>query len=178
LIRIARDESEAALADQEEALALARLAGDPQLIMPVLGQSAWILLEAGWPRDANALAEEFLSSAGSAKLSTSESFIWAADGLGLRDETRRVLENAGDSPWNEVARAILEGDFESAAERLDVIGAAPHAALARLRAGEALVEQGRFTEADAQAQKALAFWRSVGATRYVRLGEALLAASA
>ncbi len=177
LIRMARDESEAALADQEEALMLARQVGEPQLLAPVLGDSAWIFLEAGRPRDAHTLAEEFLSAAGEALLSI-ESFMWVAERLGLRDETKRVFEKAGGSPWNEVARAILEGDFEYAAERLDVIGAAPHAALARLRAAEALVEQGRFTEADAQAQKALAFWRSVGATRYVRQGEALLAASA
>jgi hypothetical protein len=34
------------------------------------------------------------------------------------------------------------------------------------------------TEADAELTPALAFWREVGATRYVREGEALLAESA
>ena len=38
--------------------------------------------------------------------------------------------------------------------------------------------QGRRAEADEQLQQALAFYRSVGATRYVRECEALLAASA
>jgi hypothetical protein len=48
----------------------------------------------------------------------------------------------------------------------------------RLRAAAQLVETGRRSEADEQLQRALAFWRSVGATRYVREGESLLAATA
>ena len=48
----------------------------------------------------------------------------------------------------------------------------------RLRAAELLVADGRRAEADVQLQKALAFYRSVGATRYIREGEALLAATA
>jgi hypothetical protein len=48
----------------------------------------------------------------------------------------------------------------------------------RLRAAEQLVVEGRRAEADDQLGPALGFYRSVGATRYVREGEALLAASA
>ena len=48
----------------------------------------------------------------------------------------------------------------------------------RLRAAESLVAQGRRAEADVQLQKARAFYRSVGATRFIREGEALLAATA
>jgi hypothetical protein len=40
------------------------------------------------------------------------------------------------------------------------------------------VEEGRRAEADVELQRSLAFWREMGATRYVREGEALLAASA
>jgi hypothetical protein len=40
------------------------------------------------------------------------------------------------------------------------------------------VREGRRAEADAELKRSLAFWRSVGATAYVREGEALLAASA
>jgi hypothetical protein len=46
----------------------------------------------------------------------------------------------------------------------------------RLRAAQQLAREGWRTEADDQLGRALAFYRSVGATRYVR--EALLAASA
>jgi hypothetical protein len=48
----------------------------------------------------------------------------------------------------------------------------------RTRAAEQLVNEGRCADADEQLGRALAFWRGVGATRYVREGEALLAASA
>ena len=48
---------------------------------------------------------------------------------------------------------------------------------ARLHAAEELVAQGCRVEADEQLEQALAFYRSVGATRYVRETEALLAAA-
>jgi hypothetical protein len=40
------------------------------------------------------------------------------------------------------------------------------------------VRHGKRAEADRELRSALAFYRSVGATRFVREGEALLAASA
>jgi hypothetical protein len=58
------------------------------------------------------------------------------------------------------------------------MGALPEEASARLRAAEALVQEGRRAQADAELNRALAFWRSVGATAYVREGEGLLAESA
>jgi thioredoxin-like negative regulator of GroEL len=57
------------------------------------------------------------------------------------------------------------------------IGSVPEEAYARLRLAEQLVAEGRRAEADEQLRRSLAFWRSVGATRYVRRGEALLAAA-
>jgi hypothetical protein len=58
------------------------------------------------------------------------------------------------------------------------IGQLDDEADARLRAAEKHVREGRRADADAQLQKALAFYRSVGATAYVREAESLLAASA
>jgi len=55
----------------------------------------------------------------------------------------------------------------AAADLLGEIGALPQEAFTRLRSGD-----------PAQVEKALAFYRSVGATRYIRVGETLLAASA
>ena len=65
-----------------------------------------------------------------------------------------------------------------AAEIFDGMGAPTPAAFCRLRAAEALVAEGRRAEADEQLRRALAFYRGVGATRFVREGETLLAASA
>ena len=43
---------------------------------------------------------------------------------------------------------------------------------------ELLVQDGRRAEADAELERALAFWRTAGATAFIRQGEALMAASA
>jgi hypothetical protein len=65
-----------------------------------------------------------------------------------------------------------------AANLLAELGAASHEALCRLHGAETLAAGGRRAEADLQLERALAFFRSVGATAYLRRGEALLAASA
>jgi predicted negative regulator of RcsB-dependent stress response len=58
------------------------------------------------------------------------------------------------------------------------MGTRANEAFTRLRAAAQLVDAGRRAQADEQLQRALAFYRSVGATRYIREGEALLAATA
>jgi len=73
---------------------------------------------------------------------------------------------------------MADQDFVAAAELLDSISAARSAALARLRAAQELVRTGRPTEADTQLRHALSFFRSVGATRFIREAEELVAASA
>jgi hypothetical protein len=45
-------------------------------------------------------------------------------------------------------------------------------------AAEELIEAGHRAAGEAELQRALAFYRKVGATRYIQQGEALLAASA
>jgi hypothetical protein len=104
---------------------------------------------------------------------------WAAHDLGRGEEYLTCIEQFGRTgAWAEVAAAISVGDFLAAAETCREIGYRPGEAYARLRMARELVEEGRRAEADAELQRALGFWREVGATRYVREGEALLAASA
>jgi hypothetical protein len=76
-----------------------------------------------------------------------------------------------------VARACAEGRFSEAAERLERIGALPDAALVHLRAGQALLDEGRRAEAGEQLTRALTFFRSVGATAYLAEAEPLLGAA-
>ena len=52
------------------------------------------------------------------------------------------------------------------------------AAEARLAAAEHLLAHGRQAEGEAELEKALAFFRSIGATLFVERGEALLANAA
>jgi thioredoxin-like negative regulator of GroEL len=73
--------------------------------------------------------------------------------------------------------AYARRDFAAAAEILHRTGSRPEEPEARLRAAEELMAEGRRAEADEQLQHALEFYRSVGATRYVRECEALFAAS-
>jgi hypothetical protein len=78
-------------------------------------------------------------------------------------------------PYHE---ALARGNYLAAADIYAEMGSLPAEAYARLRATAQLVAAGQRHEADRQLQPALAFWRSVSATRYVREAEALLPATA
>jgi hypothetical protein len=112
-------------------------------------------------------------------MAAQDTLAWFANELDIAEELgERVVRAPLETKWMEAMRAILEGDLVGAADIYFEIGDEMEEAFARLRAAEWLVAEGRRAEADEQLQKALAFWRSVGATRYVREGEALLAATA
>jgi class 3 adenylate cyclase/tetratricopeptide (TPR) repeat protein len=94
------------------------------------------------------------------------------------DPVVQAAEEHPAHPWLQAAAAVARGELDSAADQLAELRCPPLESYVRLRAAERLVAEGRRVEADAQLQRALAFWRSVGATRYIREGEALLAATA
>ena len=182
LISLARDSPDAAIADVRIAVELARGA-DPQVVEAVLCAAVKVLHAGGHVRDADAIARELLDfwAAEGRRASAPEwvpRAIWALVELGLRDELRRLLDVRRASLWLDAARAELDGDIVGAAETFRAIGAAPYEAEARLRASMRLVAEGRPTEANEQLERALAFWRSIDATRYVREGEQLFAKSA
>jgi hypothetical protein len=105
-------------------------------------------------------------------------FAAAARLLDLANELIDVLADQPQTPWTAAARAYAHSDFVAAAEILHQTGSKPEEAEARLRAAEQLMSLGRRADADAQLQPALAFYRSVGAARYIRDCEALLTAPA
>jgi class 3 adenylate cyclase len=183
-IRLARDDVDGALEDVAAALALARDAGDPQALNPALAVTASLYAEAGLHGKASACAEELLTRWEAADDRTplygSPLLAWVLSSPGDRERLATLLERRKDMavPWNRAAESIVRGDPLGAAEILADAGDATEEAYARLRAAEQLVEEGRRAEANGQLQKALAFYRSVGATRYIRQGERLLAASA
>ena len=88
-----------------------------------------------------------------------------------------MLETGKAAPLDAAAVAILDGDDARAADMLDELGVVSEAARARLRAARALAASGRHGEADEQLRRALAFYRPVGAIRYIREAEALLPAA-
>jgi class 3 adenylate cyclase/tetratricopeptide (TPR) repeat protein len=180
-IRLARGDTGGALEDQREALISGRRAKDPQVLCPALAVSAYVLAATGRADEAQPVLSE-LFAAGPADLSTicesSANCLLAAETLGRRDEARQWLGNQHDFPWFVAAWALADQEFVAAAESLDSMGAARSAAVVRLRAARELASTGRRAEADDQLRSALGFFRSVGATRFIREAEALLAASA
>jgi tetratricopeptide (TPR) repeat protein len=181
-IRLARGEEEKALADWERGIASARRS---QILGDVIHQLAWgasLHAELGRLAEAQALADELLAHDAAAVAHYGISLAWVAGRIGRRAELRAKLEAApqdlDDPHWFlPVARdLVLAGDLAKAADvGSEKSFAFAYGARARLDAARQLSEQGRHKEASEQAAKALAFYRSVGATRYIREAEALLA---
>jgi predicted ATPase/class 3 adenylate cyclase len=90
-----------------------------------------------------------------------------AEPLGLADRLDEVFDRAGPGAWVDVAGLVVAGELGEAARRLDDAGHVSLAAEVRLR-----------TQTDADLEKAIAFYASVGATRYLTRAEAQLAATA
>jgi hypothetical protein len=182
-MRLARGDQEGALADAERAMELARLAKDPQVLWPALALGARAVFPVD-ARRADSLVTEIFSEWHAKGLTSSGSESeWLADlavvlgPLGRQAEFLHAVGQTTPSPWRAAAASYVSGDFLGAAELYVALGMLPYEAYARLRGAETLVRAGRRAEADPELQRALAFWRSVGATAYVREGEALLAAA-
>ena len=92
----------------------------------------------------------------------------AALRLGLAAELATALESHVPTPWSEVVRSYAADDFVAAADKLEAIGSKPEEAEARMHAAKQLAASGRGVEANEQLQHAIAFYRSVGATRYLQ----------
>jgi class 3 adenylate cyclase/tetratricopeptide (TPR) repeat protein len=181
-IRLGRDDVGRALADADNALELARLAKDPQTLYPTMGACAYILRESGHEKRAAELADEFLAGLRVRNDLTSaidclHVFSWTISALGRGSELVSALPDT-DSPWARAAALFAAGDLGQAAEVCARMGAATEEARDRLWHAETLTQQNRRAEADVELQRALAFYRSVGATRYIRAGEQLRAESA
>ena len=178
-ILVARDEPEAAAPEVARGLALAREIKEPQALQPALAAHIRTDVALGRLESASELARELLAllergvtTFGLIQLALE------ADLLDLRDDLVRVLPKLPERSSVRIAAAILEGDLVRAADIQADEGWLAAEATLRLRAARELVAEDRRAEADVQLQQALAFYRSVGATRFIREGEALLAAAA
>jgi len=163
-IRFARGDEAGALDDSTKSVEAGR-GSDPQVLGVALATRGLFSLARGDHGAASKLASEALSI---------PAYFYAAPGLATllhdlkrSDELVPWVKDLRGSPWAEVALAIGKGGFHEAAEIFEPTGNVAEEAHCRLRSGT-----------DADVRKALDFYRSVGATRYIREGEALLAASA
>jgi hypothetical protein len=185
LIRIARDDEAGALSDTGHAVELGPRVGDPQALISVLAHCGIVYDRTGDERRAADVLEVALNALqqvphmGFAVVKSQE-LAWLSRRFGRERELRSILarQSTMNSGWLRAAEAVLAGDLRGAADVLADIRDRPGEAFCRLRAAEQFVAEGRRAEADKQLAVALAFYRGVGATRYVREVEALLAASA
>jgi tetratricopeptide (TPR) repeat protein len=177
----ARGELERAARDVEIGLAQTTREGRANESQNV-ARAAWMYLLEGRRNEASSLFTEMLELGDRMIKVLNDGPIidaaWAAHDLGRTGELVARAEAAPPAPWLDAAVSICAADFAAAAETCAEMGYRPGEAYARLRAARQLVDDGRRSEADVELQRSLAFWREVGATRYVREGEALLAASA
>ena len=181
-IRLGRDELPEALIDAERALELARVTKDPQSLYPALVACAHIFSECGDLERAGLFADECLFGLRGGEgvgfwIACTHRLAWAFSALGRRDELLSALPEI-DLPWVHAARSHALGDVRRAADICATMGAATEEARDRLLLAQVLVEQNRTDEADVELQRALAFYRLVDATHYLRECEGLLAKSA
>jgi hypothetical protein len=166
LIRLARDDLAGALGDSEQAVRLARRWPTWGNLGSVVAGSARVQLSAGRTREAEAQLSETLDIGlniyGLPHLAVTLVL------LDRGDDFRVVADRSpGPSAWLDAATAFVGGDYVGAADIYAEIGSLPDEADARLRSG-----------IESEVLRALEFYRSVGATRYIREAESLLAASA
>jgi class 3 adenylate cyclase len=181
--RVARGDSEGAIADTEKALAIARAAADPQVLNPALSSAAWVYAELGLLDESRAAAAEMLAKPEAAFFGGSALAV-VARRVGLFDEFSAALTGVGARRFLHHERRVLElqriaeGRYAEAADADEALEGqlVTFSAYLRLLAAEELIGQGKRAEADAQLQRALPFFRSVGATSWIERAESLLAA--
>jgi len=181
-IRLGRDDVRGALADAERGLELARATHSLPDAYRTVARCASVFAESGDTSRAASLADEVLAELrGGRGVGWANEILhvlaWTLSSIGRGTELRDVLSEARD-PWSQAAFAFASGAVERAVEICVAMGAAVEEARDRLWLGEMFVTQNRRADADSQLQRALAFYRSVRAARYVKQAEASLTASA
>ena len=182
MVWLARGDVEAAVAEANSGLELARTVKDPQLLNPTLVVAAWAALASGDRDAANALADELRDAWRSVFIRQPEECSrgsWLFMDLSRADELEAALQRVeARTAWHEVATKVVSADLVGAANLHAEIGAVPEEAYTRLRAAEELVRGGRRAEADAQLRLAMPIFAQLGASAWQAEAESLLAASA
>ena len=175
LIRITRGDVDGALRDAARALEQGREARDPQALEPGLSCSVYVDVLAGRHERAQELLDEMIGDPRLTRYAYEPELAWAAIRVGRGDELLRGIERNPESLWRTASLALFRGDLLEAADLYSEGGHLPGDAFMRLWAAQELLAEGRPAEAEEQLDLALAFWRSVDATRYIAEAEALRA---
>jgi class 3 adenylate cyclase/predicted ATPase len=176
-IRLGRGELKEALEDSDRALELSRRAPDPQNLFPSLAQAARHRLKIGRLGEALEIAREFVAEADRLEVAPPgyPQLTPYATELRLEEELRRIVDRVPDGRYKDIAVADLDRDFTRAAELFASLRFPAAEAERRHRAAEELVATGERREALVQLERALAFYRSVGASYHVAQIEDALA---
>jgi tetratricopeptide (TPR) repeat protein len=176
-IRLGRGDLVGADEDRNVVIEQARRIKDPQRIVSALADVTLGLVLAGRESEARALARETLASVREnvAMAGAANELLIPGDVLGVRDEFAELVPLAPEGPWKEVLLASSAGDMTRVADLYASFGVPTHEAFTRMFLGEDLIASGQRADGAAEIERALAFYRSVGATFLVARGEALLA---
>jgi tetratricopeptide (TPR) repeat protein len=178
-MRLARGLAEEALDDFTISLELARQhADDPQMMAPALIRIAWGYLQIGRISDARAMFEEALPHLRKDPNAKPWAMPEVAIDLGEQKALREVVLRLRPSPGRSAMLALLDGELDEAADQYASARLLLFEAEARLRLAEELFASSESAEGDAELERALAFYRSVGAKLFVERGERLLAKEA
>ena len=94
-----------------------------------------------------------------------------------RDAAGAIVERMPEGPWRDVCEATLARNYVRAADVLAEMGEQPVQAELRLHAARAFAAEGRLPEAATELERARAFYRSVGATAFLREADDVLVAA-
>jgi class 3 adenylate cyclase/tetratricopeptide (TPR) repeat protein len=184
LIRLARGDLPGALVDAVAAAEFAAQLRDIDSLLPALAFHAHTLLASDMDQEAGIRASLLLAKVGEhgappTNPDWSGPLAIVLHALGRADEFRKLTAGARiRTPWLEAATAVAAGRFEHAAESYAEMGSLPDEAYARLRAAQQHFAAGRRVEGNTQLQQALAFYRQVRASGYLREADTLVASSA
>jgi class 3 adenylate cyclase/tetratricopeptide (TPR) repeat protein len=172
-IRFARGDLTGSAADAGAAVDFSRAAGDAQLLIPSLAVHARLLASFGGA-EGESIATELVDTCRRAPPDIVSDWFPEASialvALGRAQDVDAIAETAPTpTPWRDAGLALGHGDPGVATEIFAAMGALPYEAEARLRAAR--------TGADAGLDDAVAFFRRVSATAFLREAEALLSES-
>jgi class 3 adenylate cyclase/tetratricopeptide (TPR) repeat protein len=170
---LARDDPASAAEESALGLELARTAADPQMLIPALSfhtRVLWALGSSEAEERAVELADVFRRSRVGIAHDWFPEVAVALVGLGRTGVVDAIGESVPTpTPWRDAALALGRRDHLAAVEIFEAMGAGPFEAEARLLAASDGLE--------ADLQKAIAFFRQVGASAYLAEAEDLIAKS-
>jgi class 3 adenylate cyclase len=166
-MRLARDDVIGALADGSQSVEAGREFPLWGYLALALAGSARVLLAAGKTDEADRAVSEALGLGLNDVPYAAPAAAVAAVGLGRGEELVLFAERSRPSLWLSAAKAFAAGECVRAADLYAEIGSLPDEADARMRSG-----------LESEVRRAVELYRTLGATRYVREGEALLSATA